>query len=156
MVVRAGPPRPATAGVSRPVKKDQTMTTKKITDTTALPAAPAIPVQGATRPAKRPFDLDKLLRFMEAHGIRQWPDPDGYPYYADIPGLTPAALGYDRCAYVLEVLRRHLLAATDGDGTYFAWRDPRTGERLGYRVYTRDAATAARVAQDVARLLPVM
>jgi hypothetical protein len=103
---------------------------------------------------KRPFDLDAVRQRLAACGIHPDHEPSVFQHSADIIGLTPAGLGYERCGYTLNKLRREAGLATDGYFALSVVRDPRTHERLGYRVHADDQMIADQIAETIRRVLP--
>lgn len=95
--------------------------------------------------SKSPFDLAMLRQRLAQHGIHPAREPREFQNSAEIVGLTPVGVGYDRCAVILAKLRHEAAAATNGNFALAVTRE-RTGERRGYAIYMDDQTTADRIA----------
>ena len=102
---------------------------------------------------KPPFDIARLRASAAAQGPSPHADAADFPCHADVERLTPA-IGVDRCASILGVLRKVAERVTGGDYILTVSRDPSTGERCGYRIYTREQAVADRIARRIKPLIP--
>lgn len=100
-----------------------------------------------------PFSAALRARLAQ-RGIRPDRDPASYPASAEILGLTPSALGYDRFASALHRLRAACWAAAGGNYAIRATRDPTTGQRTGYAVCARTQAVADQIARRIAASVP--
>lgn len=101
-----------------------------------------------------PLNIDALRQRLALRGVTPANDPAVYDHSAEVLGLTPEAVGYDRCATILNRLRQAAAAATAGDFAISVVRDQRTHARRGYAVHTRQQATADTVAAAIRGMLP--
>ena len=105
--------------------------------------------------AKSPFDLSVLRQRLAAHHkTHPTREPSEFNHTADVTGLTPGGIGYDRCAVLLNRLRHEANTVTGGDYALSVTRNPTTHERLGYSVHTDSQITADEIAGMIQRLVP--
>lgn len=100
-----------------------------------------------------PLNLDALRARMAMTDVLFGCNSEDYPAVAEVLGLAPGIIGYDRCAIVLHRLHAVAKTATNGDYALMATRDPVTHARRGYAVYTRRQVTADQI---VARIMEML
>lgn len=99
--------------------------------------------------SEKHFDFDTLRLRLAAHGIHPAREPGEFHCHAEIDGLTPDRIGYDRFAGILRRLRREAVAVTGANHAISAVRDPRTHARRGYAVHTADQTAADQIAATI-------